>query len=441
VGLFTGQLPFVWLSNAFHNNGLRSVTQTCYGRWYMEPPEGNTVPQFDPAVPPSACLLGDFQQVKAVTLFDEDFKYPQVFRISLGMDREITDGISASIGGLLNWSRNQVALMDLNLGVPTENPGNMDPYGGWNRLIFGNPGGRAFIPNPKLSGYNQVLLVTNRGRDWAYSLTGELRGSLVEGVSFLAGYSYSRSFDSMSLIYTDMMSNMGLNPISFDPDDPPLRPSNYDRPHKIVAVVYGTPFLGLPDTEVSLLYTGESGVPFSYVYEGDLNGDGFPGAGEAFDRFNDLIYVPHEATDIPSSVATWQVLNSAINSHACLAKNRGEILKRNDCRAPWRNRLDLRVSHALRMGRANMRLEADIINLLNLVNSQWGAVESIAPVATLLQPRGWRTQGLVSQWSGGVLPRRDDDGRLVASEPWSVMTPASQWQAQFGVRVTFGEAR
>jgi hypothetical protein len=439
IGLFAGQLPFVWLSNAFHNNGLRSVTQTCYGRWYMEPPEGNTVPAFDPGTPPTACLLGDFRNVKAVTLFDEDFKYPQVFRISLGVDREITDEVSASIGGLLNWSRNQVALSDLNLGVPTQDPGDLEPYGGWNRLIFGNPGGRAFVPNPKLAGYEQVLLVSNRGRDWAYALTGEIRGRLFEGVSFLAGYTFARSFDTMSLVYTDMLSNMGFNPISFDPDDPPLRPSNYDRPHKFVAVLYGTPFRRLPDTEVSLLYTGESGVPFSYVYEGDLNGDGYPGNGGAFDRFNDLVYVPLEATDIPSSVATWQVLSSAINTHACLSENRGEILKRNDCRGPWQNRLDLRVAHRLKMGGADLRFEADIINLLNLVNTEWGTVESIAPVATLLQPRGWRMQGLVSQWSGGVLPRRDAEGRLVASEPWSVLTPDSQWQAQFGVRVTFGE--
>ena len=36
-----------------------------------------------------------------------------------------------------------------------------------------------------------------------------------------------------------------------------------------MAALFGAPFGGLPDTEISLLYTGQSGLPFSYVYRGD----------------------------------------------------------------------------------------------------------------------------------------------------------------------------
>ncbi|MBT8405742.1 MAG: carboxypeptidase regulatory-like domain-containing protein, partial [Gemmatimonadetes bacterium] len=38
AGMFVGQLPYVWLSNAFHNNGLRSVTAVCTGRLTEDPP-------------------------------------------------------------------------------------------------------------------------------------------------------------------------------------------------------------------------------------------------------------------------------------------------------------------------------------------------------------------------------------------------------------------
>ncbi|MEJ2207396.1 MAG: hypothetical protein P8170_25265, partial [Gemmatimonadota bacterium] len=71
AGLFTGQIPYVWLSNAFHNNGLRSVLRTCYGRWTDDPATGNTAPPFDPADPDPTCLLGPPRESRAVVLFEE----------------------------------------------------------------------------------------------------------------------------------------------------------------------------------------------------------------------------------------------------------------------------------------------------------------------------------------------------------------------------------
>ena len=82
-----------------------------------------------------------------------------------------------------------------------------------------------------------------------------------------------------------------------------------------------------------------------------------------------------------------------------------------------------------------------MINLLNLMDSDRGLVQSIRPVSSLLEPLERLIPGngeLMSEWAGGILPFHDDGGQLVVPEPWSVVSPASQWQAQFGVRVTFG---
>ena len=113
---------------------------------------------------------------------------------------------------------------------------------------------------------------------------------------------------------------------------------------------------------------------------------------------------------------------------------------RNACRAPWQNRLDLRVTQTLNLGSAEVRLEADVINLLNMVEGRWGRVETIRPVVTLIEPvrRSCTTCPLISQWSGTALPSREADGRLVATDPWSVLSPDSQWRIQLGARVTFG---
>jgi len=222
--------------------------------------------------------------------------------------------------------------------------------------------------------------------------------------------------------------------------------SNFDRPHKFVVAIYGSPLPALSSTEFSLLYTAQSGLPFSYVYRGDLNGDGYPALGPAFDRFNDLLYVPNTASELPSGFVTTALLSAALEVDPCLNAHKGEILRRNDCRAPWEHRLDLRLTHAVQAGNANIRFEVDMINVLNFLNSDWGAIQSVRSNVPLIEPIG-RAESLggvgelISRWSGGALPSRDQDGKLVPSAPWSLLTPDSQWQAQFGIRVTLGGDR
>jgi hypothetical protein len=443
AGMFVGQPPFVWLANAFQNDGLRSYTARCQGRVTDDPMPGSAVPPFDPSGLPTGCMNGQFLVGRTVTVFDPDFKYPQDLKFSVVVDQELTERLSMSVGGLFSKAINQIVLEELNLDSPTQLPGPLEGYGGLERRILGNPTGQGFRPVRELPGYEQVLVAKNETEDWTFSATLELRGQLTEQLAFQTGYSFSRSWDRMSLVATDMISNFGFTPTYSDPNQARVTRSNFDRPHKFVASVYGAPIPGWPDTRVSLLYTGQSGAPFSYVYRGDYNGDGYPGTGPAFDRNNDLVYVPEEATEVPGSPGTWRLLDDALKSQDCLRENRGEMLQRNACRAPFQHRLDLRLSHDIRVGGAQVRLEGDMINILNFMNKDWGRVESVRALIPLLEPVD-RAQcfgcvgALRSRWAGGALPSLDPNGQVRAAEPWSVLTPDSQWQAQFGVRVTFG---
>lgn len=281
-------------------------------------------------------------------------------------------------------------------------------------------------------------MAMNGKGDRSWSVSGEVRGGINDRLFFNAAYAYARSYDRMSLASVDLVSNFGFTPTHGDPNDPPLTPSNFDRPHKLVLSLYGAPLPWLENLEMAVLYTGESGQPFSYVYRGDLNGDGYPFVGPAYDRNNDLIFVPTRATDLPSSIGTYTRLAAALETDACLKKFRGSFVTRNGCRAPWQNRLDLRLAHRFGFRGTDIRLEGDIVNVLNLLNSDWGLVKTIKPVSSLLAPLE-RLPGsgeLLSEWAGGLLPFRNAQGELVVPEPWSVASPASQWQAQFGIRVS-----
>ena len=445
AGMFAGQIPYVWLSNAFHNSGLRSYTNTCQGRLTDDPLNegtGGTVPAFDPYNPPTACAYGDFNVRRNVVLFKEGFKFPQDLKFSAAVDQELSDRLSFSLGLLFNKALNQVGLEDLNIerGGSTHtlgiDSGLGDPYRRYFRPLTRNHAGREVM----LPDYDQVLMVTNKGEDWGASISGEFRGALTDDLSFQMGYAWAGSWDRTSLVYTDMISNFGFRPTSGNPNKPNLTTSNFDRPHKFVAAVYGAPIPGLPDTEVSLLYTGQSGLPFSYVYRFDLNGDGYPGLGGAQDRNNDLLYVPFEGTELPGSFVTMGLMGSALESDKCLSENRGEFLPRNGCRAPWENRLDLRFSHTFRLAGASMRLEGDLINVLNLLNSQWGTVETIPPVVPLLEDATGE-RGLMVAWGSAVLTTRNEEGRLRAADPWNVVSPDSQWQLQFGLHTVVGAGR
>ncbi len=343
-----------------------------------------------------------------------------------------------TLGGLFTRSWNQLLLREINI-LPQEPVGPLRGYGGTARTYFGAPVDEGFRPIRLLPGYDQVLLAVNGKEDYSWSVSAEIQGTLRERLGFKTGYAYGRSYDRMSLTSVDLLSNFGLTPTHGDPNDPPLTPSKFDRPHKVVVALYGAPLPRLPDTEVSLLYTGESGLPFSYVYRGDLNGDGYPFAGPAFDGNNDLLYVPEAAIEIPSSIGTYTRMAAALLNDDCLRNARGRFLTRNGCRAPWQNRLDMGASQTLRAGGLEFRLQADLINVLNLLNSEWGLVQTIPPVAPLLAPKERipGTADLLSEWAAGLLQYEEKGGRVSTPDPWSAVSPDSQWQAQLGVRVVF----
>ncbi len=419
-GLFTGQIPYIWLADALQNDGVRSRTVVC---------EGEDTPAFDPAAPTTGCGgLGD------VVVFREDFKFPQDLKFSIAVDQELSDRWSASVGVLFSKALHQVKPELVNAqfgGNPTKEelrlgdqrnfyePRKHDIVG-WGSLI---------------SPFDHVLVVKNDGEDWGVSITAEARGELPGGIRFQGGYSLARSWDRMSLVFGDMMSNFGLNPTTVSINKPLLQTSRFDRPHKVVAALYGSP-PGLDDTEISLVYTGQSGTPFTYVYDFDLNEDGFPGLGGTQDRWNDPIYVPQAGDDLPATIATQIVTQAALGTDACLQAHRGEILGRNACRGPWQNRLDLRLTQSLDLGAADVRLEADLVNLLNLLHRGWGEVASQPAVIPLYEECDC---GTLLKWGGGIVSRQGEDGRVQPTPPWNPRSPESQWQIQLGARVTFDQ--
>ena len=126
----------------------------------------------------------------------------------------------------------------------------------------------------------------------------------------------------------------------------------------------------------------------SYVFAGDMNGDTITA--------NDLIYIPRDTSEmnfVPFAVGTRtftsaeqaQAFDAYIGQDPYLSKNRGKYAERNGLVMPMFRTMDLSVTQDLfrNIGgqRNGFQVRVDIVNVLNLLNDNWGV--SQIPVASV----------------------------------------------------------
>ncbi len=470
AGIFTGRPPFAWLAEAYQNTGLSAGFLTCERR-NVGVPDPEIVPIFDPRSPaPTTCADGSQSTAPTVTAFDRDFRFPQDFKISMAIDQRLPAGFTLSLEGLYTKAVNQIFLEDLNLGpvVPvserTPENGFSDGFGFNDRESFGDggagnelidpppgspPGDRepTFFPRRVNDAFGQVMLVGNRSENFSYALSARLRKQFGDRIAVDAGYAFNRSADLQSLASLDATANFGFTAIEGDPNRPQRQPSLYDRPHKMVASATAALSERWGGARISLLYVGQSGQPYSYVYSSDLNADGYSGIGQALDLTNDLIYVPEGASSFPGGRTglSGVLFEQLVAQEPCLQASRLRILSRNACRTPWSHQLDLRVTQGLRLGGIQVDVMLDVLNVFNLINRDWGQVQAVNPVVQLL-----RADGRVEVGDLSTFPEVDDPlearfigqlqregGGIRAALPYVPQMGPSQWQAQFGIRLRF----
>ena len=176
-----------------------------------------------------------------------------------------------------------------------------------------------------------------------------------------------------------------------------------------------------------MIYQGLSGAPYTYVVDGDVNGDGFGGpfGGEP----NDVVYVPRDAGDISlEDPRAFTELDEFIRKEKCLQRQRGRIMARNSCRNGWLNILNARLSNIIPTvaGHA-LEITADLFNLLNFLDGDWGryrftAFDQWLPLLSLAGFDAANGRGLYQL----NLPER----RIVDMD-------GSRWRVNLGARYAF----
>jgi hypothetical protein len=371
AGVFVGRPAFVWLGNAFQNSGLTGIGQiTCSTAAAGIPRLTSTSTQ--PTGTPQNCSNATTPPRPDINLLDPDLKFPQFARWSLGYDKRLGDAWIATVEGIYND-----AMYNFFFDNIAKAPSGVRPtapeYRG--RVFYGNSVTNAGVVTPNdLAGFRNIIQISNQSRDYSYALTGGLQrryAGRFEGGMF---YTYSQARDIQSYSSSVATSNWRQGrAVAGNLSSGRLGRSKFEQPHRIVfSGTYSFP----TRTDLSLIYTGNSGQPYDYTYtgNGDLNGDGQVG--------NDLVYVPRSAYDTtqirfsgtPQAQAEQAAaLERYIQGESCLREQRGRIMTRNTCRSPWQNTINVSARQSVPTFEGhNLTLQLDIFNFANLLNRNWG---------------------------------------------------------------------
>lgn len=399
IGLFTGRTPYVWLSNQYGNTGIEfRRLRIAYGANNRQP----FVP--DPDNQPKTVGTASTNEIDMI---DPNYDFPQVVRGNLGYDRNLGFwGLMTTSELVFSFNRKDVAYENLNL-VRTGSA----PDG---RPIFGR----------RVASLSDVILLTNTGKGHQWSASLKVERPFSRGFYTSGSYLFNRARSINDGTSSQAASNWGNVYVPGDPNNPPLARSNFDVGHRInLGGSYNVPFgRGIAAT-LSLYYNGQSGRPYVPIFNGDPNNDG---------RFtNDILYVPRDASEIVVQNGTFADLDAYIENDECLRQFRGRIAERNCARGPWTHNLDFRAAVGVPVNSTRLEVTLDILNMLNLIDSQKGLVDypmfnspSQVRYGGINAATGKMTYNLAGLTSPTFRKFERDDLR-------------SRWQAQLGVRYRF----
>jgi outer membrane receptor for ferrienterochelin and colicin len=435
TGIFTGRVPFVWISNQVGNTGnlfgslLANPTATTplNQRFYFNPDVSFYIPANNA---PSAGNT-------AIAITDPNFKFPQIWRTNLAIDQELPWGVIGTLEGIYTSDLNAVYHRNINLPAPQRT------------FKEGEAGSRPVFPgtariNP---GIQNAILMSNTNLGYSYSLTAQLQKTFARKLYTSVAYTYTdaQSVNDGGSIAASIWRD---RPVSGDPNANVLAPSNFLVRHRVVASAsYKVSYAKYFATTISMFFEAAPAGRFSYLYSGDVNNDRAGGN-------NDLIYVPRSSNEINlrdingfdangvpftySASQQWADLDKFISQDPYLSTRRGQYAERNGAEQPWFAKADLSIRQDFILdvkGKKNtLQLSFDVFNFTNLLNSDWGVIKTPSRSALLTFTNSYDAAGNPVY----TFPYLNNNTRTPLTQSF-INNPGtgSRWIAQIGLRYIF----
>ncbi|MBC7890029.1 MAG: carboxypeptidase regulatory-like domain-containing protein [Ferruginibacter sp.] len=435
VGIFTGRVPFVWISNQFGNTGLllKATSQTD-NTPNAAPFDVNGGNGFNPNVSQQSSIgTSPAGASYDVTLIDKKFKLPQVLRINAAADVKLPGEVNLTLEAIVSKTLNNVLYQDVNLKPAT---GVVDPAynnGFDKRIAYGSSNALRRINQI----FNYAILMRNTNEGYTLNLGATVNKTWKHFFTQFT-YNFNSATDVNSGASSTALSNFEFVQVVGDPNSPKSAISNYQLQHRFTGVFsVNYEYFKHLRTSLSFFYNGNSGQPFTYLVNGDLNSDS---------RFgNDLIYVPNNPSEIKFvdrlNTAGTAVLATAaqqatdfeafIANDPYLSKRRGNYSERNGRSTPWEHVVDARFAQdfflTLAGKKHDFQFTFDVFNITNLLNNDWGRQYFVTNQA-------YSVLSTINRTTGAFIGKGFNFNNTQL--PWS-MNFGSRWQGQVGVRYTF----
>ncbi|MDX5418973.1 MAG: TonB-dependent receptor [Hymenobacteraceae bacterium] len=439
TGIFSGRVPFVWLTNmptgagVIQNvvDGVSASTldvirfQPDRYYWLENGPSNVFIKQ------PNAGAPGSF------ALVDRNFKMPQVWRSSLGADYTIAGTPLVATADLL-FTKDLVGVYQFNAN---RKPATMQLNNNGDNRDFWNGSSNARY-NPAMS---EAVVLTNNDKGHSLSATAGLTLPSRSGFFGSVFYTFTEAKDVTGNPGSSAGSAWSNNYSINDPNELLMGISQYSIPHRVVAnASYRLEYANRFATTVSLFYQGAAQGRFSYIYNGDVNRDGVS---------SDLLWIPTSSAEMNFApiMDKGAVLFTPEQQRAAFDKfvegqglTRGAYAERNSGLMPWFNQFDFRLLQDVfaNVGgkRNTLQLSVDVNNIGNMLNSDWGVRQQLNGGSNfhyqLLRVTGVSSTGVPTY---NMITIRDNAGNTIMPDsPFREnFSLASTWSMQLGLRYIF----
>ena len=359
TGLFAGRMPLVFFTNMPGQSGMMQTTYVTKDATALAQFAGDMKTN----VRDMEAVLKNYAQGMAYYAgVDPDFKMPQVWKTSIGIDYQVPVSFPLTLTGEFTYSKNinAVHLDNYNMKSPDETWSHMT--GADNRLIY-----------PAASDYQYtskgtyVLTNNHKGYGWTASL--QLQAEPIKNLFVSAAYTHTVSKEVTALPGSNAQAAWQYMHTVNGPNTVEVRNSGFVTPDRLIANIsykYGK-------DHFSLFYSGYSPSGYSYTYSNDINGDNLS---------YDLMYIPRDDSEIKfvsddDRIAFWNF----VEQDDYLKNHKGEYADLYGARAPWVHTFDFKWAHDfdVKVGNTTHKLQliANVENIGNLLNSKWGVTKQI----------------------------------------------------------------
>lgn len=408
LGVFTGRVPFVWISNAYGNTGVQQKGVKLKAKYAPELSLGKYAND-----PKGAADLAKYGLNPDIVTIADNFKYPQVFRANLALEQKLPGDVKFTLEGVYSKGINNVFFENKSL---VDNGKSVEIIKGVKNSSM------TLYDNAYSKKYNSIINLKNINKGYSYNVSATLEKSFDFGLGLMASYTYGRSRSvndgTSSVAYSNWKHNYSRN----TNDDSEMGYSRFDIPHRVMLQVnYSSPkyWNDWMSTDIAITYNGFSGGRYSMTMDedgwGDINNDGRSG--------NNLLYIP---TEREMKNMTWKsdedmkLFNQWIEADSYAKNHRGQFAERNSGQNKWENEVNLHIAQNIfnKGGKGKFQITFDVMNFANMLNKNWGA-----------------SYGNV--WNVAPLKRYKDGSFSYQDKEVRANNIFSRWHAQLGARLVF----